>query len=305
MHRRIIPPIALATETAVRAPADAAPRTRSSAMTRPVYFSLALFVAAACASTGSSSGDPVDAGAADAPRDPDREVCDNGIDDDGDDEIDEACPCAPGEERSCYEGEPELAGVGVCTRGIQTCERMIGDDGELSVTGWGGCEGSGQPSPAGEECDGADDDCDGEVDEDCPPVDTTCGTPCAGVVHVIYNATYDRWIQVVLCSAQRYDLLMGDSEAGPFYKIGDGAGHGQDHCELVNPTFTIPDEDDINSGTCSTCAVASAGSVANNPELYLMPMYYRSVFGEPFAFDPTIDAPGIWTSCWYQCGVEF
>ena len=281
-------------------------------MVRIVLLILAFSTATACG-TG-RPGDPIevpDAGAtviADGDggsTTPAAEICGNGIDDDGDTLIDEDCPCTVGEERPCYDGDPALAGIGVCVQGVQRCEVVGADDGELGVAEWSDCTGSGQPLPD-EVCgNDLDDDCDGVVDQDCPAGLGNCDVQCSGAEHVTYNAEYGVWIKVVLCSSQRYDLLMGASQTGPFYKIGDTAGHGQDHCELVNPGFTIPNEDDINSGTCSTCYVEYAGSIVDIPELFETPVYYRAYFGEPFEFTPSADRGGIHTSCWYECGVSF
>jgi hypothetical protein len=41
-------------------------------------------------------------------------------------------------------------------------------------------------------------------------------------------------------------------------------GHGQDHCELVNPAFTIPNED-ITSGGCTSCSVGGVVDVMDVP----------------------------------------
>jgi hypothetical protein len=55
--------------------------------------------------------------------------------------------------RSCYDGDPALNGVGICTGGTQTC-----NDG-----GFSGC--LGQQLPLAELCNGLDDDCDGAADD--------------------------------------------------------------------------------------------------------------------------------------------
>lgn len=132
-----------------------------------------------------------------------------------------------------------------------------------------------------------------------------CQQPCSGSEKVFLNSRYNKWIKVVLCSSSRYDILMGESQSGPFYKVGDTGGHGQDHCELVNNNFSaLVSDDDVKSGNCPTCVVPSAGSVTDLPDLFGKKIYYRSKMGEPFVFDDAVRA-GIHTSCWYECGVTF
>ena len=75
------------------------------------------------------------------------EICDNGIDDDCDGEIDEgACGCQNGSTKPCGEDKGE------CTPGTQTCTNNE----------WGECVGYQGPKP--ETCNDLDDDCDGIVD---------------------------------------------------------------------------------------------------------------------------------------------
>jgi hypothetical protein len=137
------------------------------------------------------------------------------------------------------------------------------------------------------------------------PAYGTCSAPCSGTTRTFKNAKYNKWVKVVLCSSQRYDILMSESESGPFHKVGDSGGHGQDHCELVNPNFAdLRSDDDVTSGNCPSCAVQSAGSVTNIPDIYGKKIYLRSRWGQPFEL---VDATAITThtSCWYECGVSF
>ncbi len=120
-----------------------------------------------------------------------------------------------------------------------------------------------------------------------------------GERYVRYDAAYQKWVGAELCSATRYKLFLGETKDGIFHEIGDGAGHGQDHCELANPNFTIPNEDEITSGTCKSCAVQMGdwefpGAV---------PVYERATFGQPFDLI-TWPEHNIYTSRWYECGVS-
>lgn len=79
----------------------------------------------------------------------------------------EGCPCNPGDApRACYPGPASQAGVGVCTKGTQSCNGT--PHGEFGAT-WGACTGAGQPSACGGRCGMVDDGCGGQLD---------CG-PCA------------------------------------------------------------------------------------------------------------------------------
>ena len=60
----------------------------------------------------------------------------NGLDDDCNGAVDDACPCTPGDVKPCFMGPPGKHNVGACTDGTQTC----GGVGEFIH--WGPCMGS-------------------------------------------------------------------------------------------------------------------------------------------------------------------
>jgi hypothetical protein len=95
----------------------------------------------------------------------------NGVDDDCDGQVDEGCPCRPGDVQACFPGPPGRRRVGACVDGTQTCR----SGGEFAPH-WGDCIGGIQPTP--EVCDGLDNDCNGCSDDlDGCKADWTCPGP--------------------------------------------------------------------------------------------------------------------------------
>jgi hypothetical protein len=99
------------------------------------------------------------------------EICNNGLDDDCNDAVDEGCHCPSGAVQSCFRGAPGLRDIGACVDGTQTCQ------GSGTSSAWGRCTGG--ISPGDESCDSQDNDCDGCVDDDptCCIVDLACPGP--------------------------------------------------------------------------------------------------------------------------------
>ncbi len=127
---------------------------------------------------------------------------------------------------------------------------------------------------------------------------TTPTTSCTGERYVRFHPRYELWVGAILCgSPTQYKLLLSTSKTGVYLAIGDDGGHGQDHCELVNPAFTIPVDDDIQSG-CPTCA--EGPSLTGDPGFGSG--WTRSHFGECFTAMPVWES-GSHTMEWQSCGM--
>ncbi|HEU4405166.1 MAG TPA: hypothetical protein VFS43_07735, partial [Polyangiaceae bacterium] len=104
------------------------------------------------------------------------------------------------------------------------------------------------------------------------------GQDCSGQQWVRHDEGLGLWVGLTACEGGEARVYLAASPEGPFAAAADWAGHGQDHCELVNAAFTLTDEDDITSGGCADC------STGPNLPLEGLPAYARGYLGEPFAF---------------------
>lgn len=113
-----------------------------------------------------------------------------------------------------------------------------------------------------------------------------------------HDDKYNAWVGAIQCGdAAHYKLCMSGKHDGAFLEIADFAGHGQDHCELVNPGFTLPDEDNITSGGCTTCALGDLIDIDGQP------VYARAKFREPFKQVTSRQWADLTTNV-YACGVS-
>lgn len=119
---------------------------------------------------------------------------------------------------------------------------------------------------------------------------------CFGPSYVKFDARYELWIGAIEC-VDGYRLYGAADREGTYYELTDTAGHGQDHCELVNPDFTIPNEDDITSGGCSECSIGDLLDPSG------LPVYSRANFGEPFQL-VTASFWGELNATYLNCGVR-
>ncbi|HEU4535604.1 MAG TPA: hypothetical protein VFS00_15860, partial [Polyangiaceae bacterium] len=101
---------------------------------------------------------------------------------------------------------------------------------------------------------------------------------CVGEQWVRYDEGLGLFVGLTTCSNEETRVYLSTTAEGPFAAAVDTAGHGQDHCELVNAEFTLSNEDDITSGGCADC------STGPNLPLEGLPAFARANLGEPFAF---------------------
>lgn len=123
-------------------------------------------------------------------------------------------------------------------------------------------------------------------------------TDCTAAFYVRFDARYQKWVGVMPCNPTRYKIMLGETKDGMFHEIGDFAGGGEDHCELVSPSFSLPNEDDITSGGCTSCRSQMTWERPGE-----VPVYSRSMFGDAFELRSWPEH-NLYTSRWYECGVS-
>jgi hypothetical protein len=127
-----------------------------------------------------------------------EEICDDGLDNDCDGQVDEECLCDPGATAPCFRGMPAHRGVGGCMDGTHICPT----GGEFPL--WLECEGGITESE--EVCDGKDNDCNGCVDDipECYPTVFCPSDDTAAPLHwydldgdAIYAGTPTSWLWTI------------------------------------------------------------------------------------------------------------
>jgi hypothetical protein len=121
---------------------------------------------------------------------------------------------------------------------------------------------------------------------------------CNGKQLVQFNSRYKVYVGLTFCNERDvFRAYMSPSRNGTFLPITDTAGYGQDHCELVNKNFELPNADDVKSGKCASC------STSRNLFLENVDTWSRSNIGTPFKLVHS----GKWTNqtSRLQCGVVF
>lgn len=101
---------------------------------------------------------------------------------------------------------------------------------------------------------------------------------CNGPQAIRYDGRQGLWVGVVSCGGTSLRMYLSPNDTGPYVQATDLAGHGQDHCELIQPGFQLPNEDDITSGGCLGCATSRNLPIEN------VPAFGRAFLGDSFQF---------------------
>jgi len=159
-------------------------------------------------------GGTADPGGETPPPPAGKEICGNGLDDDGDGQIDGQCACAAGAEQGCFPGDPALRGVGQCQDGRQLCGSSGGEFGS-----WSACEGAVLPSTEvcgdgiDQDCDGADLPCDAPPPEPGPGEQEACGNIEESAIFVVLNETRaEQGLSPLACDAAALQAARAHSQ---------------------------------------------------------------------------------------------
>jgi hypothetical protein len=121
---------------------------------------------------------------------------------------------------------------------------------------------------------------------------------CNGRQFVQFNDRYGKYVGITQCNdGDEFRIYMSSIDSGRFLPVTDTAGHGQDHCELINKNFALPNEDSIKSGGCTSC------DTSRNLPLENVDTWSRSRLGTQFLLKHS----GTWSyqTSRLKCGVVF
>jgi hypothetical protein len=195
------------------------------------------------------TGGAQDGGCQLPPDTPIPEVCNNGLDDDLNGFIDEACSCVIGETQPCFGGPPSQADDPHCQKGTQTCE------GAPEFPGWGMCEGwqCGDLPPPEEICgNNEDDDCDGQVDEGCGlNVDVNIDGDCV-YASCPPQAPYPIGCDIEMLGGDPRGCVANDNGSLVYFQEGDacGWGHVEGWLKCSPDPIAASGENPLNENNC-------------------------------------------------------
>jgi len=99
---------------------------------------------------------------------------------------------------------------------------------------------------------------------------------CDGPSFRRFDARYGLWVGLVSCGDAGYRFFLSEVAEGPYLPATDTSGHGQDFCELLDPSFRIELGDVITSGGCTECSIGANYSFVSGE------VFVRGFFGERF-----------------------
>ena len=99
---------------------------------------------------------------------------------------------------------------------------------------------------------------------------------CDGPSFRRFDGRYGLWVGLVSCGDAGYRFFLSEVAEGPYLPATDTSGHGQDFCELVDPSFRIELGDVITSGGCTECSIGANYSFVSGE------VFVRGFFGERF-----------------------